>query len=74
MTEQGDKPAVTRESFNILPTESKLVILFDYIVELHKQVSELKSTKIRNTTYSTIAGFVGGAIAVFGTRLGDLFK
>lgn len=76
-----DSPTVTRESYQELPNKNKLDILYDYNVATHKAIEELKNeithlkkTKMRNTMYASICGFVGGAVAVLSLRVGEFFK
>lgn len=59
---------ITRESFEAMPTGSKLNILFDCVVKMQKSMESIercqRAARIKNTVYASLGGVIGGALAV----------
>lgn len=56
--------SISRETFESMNTDSKLNILFDYTVEIHKKVKEFENRKRVDKAMSILGGAVGGFIAI----------
>ncbi len=65
--------AISKETFTSLNTDSKLNVLFDYVIELHKCASESESrtTRMEGKFYMVAAvfGVLGAVIVAIGKWL-----
>ena len=55
-----------RETFEKLPVENKLDVLYDVMIKTHERVEKLETKKIYNTCIAAVSGVVGGFLAVIG--------
>lgn len=55
---------MSKETFKDLPTENKLDVVFDVLVDVHKEIKAVKKNKVHDRTMSIAAGFVGGFSAM----------
>lgn len=68
MTMDGFVP-VSKEDFEKLDIDSKLNILYDYIVAIGEEMGSFRKEKRWYKTLSFVAGFVGGFVASLTRRL-----
>ena len=69
---------VTKETYEKLPVENKLDVLYDYITNVHSKAvvieEKLDKRKGFDVTVSGFMGLVGGIVAVVGKSLYGLWN
>ena len=65
--------AISKETFTSLDTDSKLNVLFDYVIELHKCAcaNEIRTTKMEGkfAVVATVFGVLGAVVVSVGKWL-----
>jgi len=57
---------ITKETFQRMSQDCKLDVLYDISTDIYKEV---KKTKKTDSTLSAIFGFIGGLVAVLGSKI-----
>ena len=68
MTSTPVKGKISRETFETLADEQKLMIIFDILVNINERIENLEKSKW-NKIFSFVGGIVGGALAFLGIKI-----
>lgn len=63
---------ITRETFEGMNTDSKLNVLFDYLVDSNQRLQILEKRKRFDTAFSGTMGVIGGFIAMIGVKIWNI--
>jgi len=60
---------ISRETYKVLNSEQKELIIFDLLVNIHRRTKCLERGKTFNTACATGGGIIGGFLAIVGKYL-----
>lgn len=63
------KTFIDRETYEKLPVENKLDILYDITIQTHERLENLEYKKVWNTCIAAISGVMGGFLAMLGRAI-----
>jgi len=61
---------ISKDTFKGMDVNSKLDVLFDYAIDSHKNIKELKKRPIIDKGITFLGGALGGALAFLGITFG----